>query len=552
MDEMQSALEGLADMSLESLWLKLRGVECVDKYHWRLKPEDRQVPYNLLIVAGGHSGHVIIDGCYYSLKHSALILCTPHQLVEIVSHQTDEPEVYMIRFEVAWHSSSVQPEAEEGGKHLNRGIFPLQSMLRLSPASPAIEKCKMLFRLWGKGNAADRFYCEAGLHELLGIAFQTAIHESLGILERAKQELEQHYKEEITIQHLAQLTGMSRYHFMRLFKEKYGKSVGDYITDLRIQEAKRLMLEEPNLPLQDIAYQAGYQNPTYFSRMFKKQVGIAPVVYLRNQVLKVAAYSWANIGQLLPLQIIPFAAPIDQYWDDYYRKKYHMDITIPLSHDYRFNEETLRASSPDLIIALDYMIPEEEAEKLKEIAPLLLIPYNTLNWRQHLRLVAEFVNKLKEAEIWLDNYDAKAQKLRPHMKMKFGEDPVLMLKISRGKLFRVGSRAATVLYDDLELKLPEDSDQADEWRQELMWEIDDLKRVGHILLSVGEEAESQNTWQALKQSERWLRVPAVSNGKFSLLPDFPWFEFPWGEYSAFSHERMLDQLADAQLCGYAH
>lgn len=81
--------------------------------------------------------------------------------------------------------------------------------------------------------------------------------------------LEQHYTEDITIDRLAATAGLSRYHFMRLFKEKFGKGVIEYVTDLRLKEARRLMRGQTKLSLTDIAYKVGYKNETYFSNMFK-------------------------------------------------------------------------------------------------------------------------------------------------------------------------------------------------------------------------------------------------------------------------------------------
>ncbi|OCT14166.1 hypothetical protein A8709_25330 [Paenibacillus pectinilyticus] len=81
-----------------------------------------------------------------------------------------------------------------------------------------------------------------------------------------------------------------------------------------------LLMENPKLKLCEVAKQVGYNDEYYFIRKFKQLVGIPPATYMKNRQRKVAAYSFANIGQLLALKIEPFAAPMDHYWTDMYRR----------------------------------------------------------------------------------------------------------------------------------------------------------------------------------------------------------------------------------------
>ncbi|HEY5583574.1 MAG TPA: helix-turn-helix domain-containing protein, partial [Ruminiclostridium sp.] len=62
----------------------------------------------------------------------------------------------------------------------------------------------------------------------------------------------------------------------RLFRKHTNLSFNEYVTNLRINEAKRLMREQPGMLLKDIAEIVGYQDQHYFSRIFKSITGIAP------------------------------------------------------------------------------------------------------------------------------------------------------------------------------------------------------------------------------------------------------------------------------------
>lgn len=82
----------------------------------------------------------------------------------------------------------------------------------------------------------------------------------------------------ITLDELAKITKLSISQFSLLFKRKTGKSPLDYLIQLRIQKACEL-LENTSLKIKDIANSIGYEDPYYFSRIFKKTVGSTPRDY---------------------------------------------------------------------------------------------------------------------------------------------------------------------------------------------------------------------------------------------------------------------------------
>ena len=65
------------------------------------------------------------------------------------------------------------------------------------------------------------------------------------------------------------------------FKKETGKRYVDYLTDLRIQAAKRL-LKDPLHSAAEIAHMVGYESPNYFARAFKKKTGMTPTEYARS------------------------------------------------------------------------------------------------------------------------------------------------------------------------------------------------------------------------------------------------------------------------------
>lgn len=333
---------------LSNMWYKLTAVERIElkDMNWPQERDFISADSLLLLVSDTTDGRLVINGRYIPLRPGTAFLCRPGQLIEIGLPALAEQGIYLLRFQAAAMKQILSADSSFQPIH----TFPGEGEAIQLTASVVLPLCKMICSNWQVGTLADRFRCEAGFYELLSMVLQNEEHKTEMALEYAKFALERDYAEEITIEQLAATAGLSRFHFMRLFKEKFGKGVIEYVTELRLTKAKELMRELPNGSIRDIAFQVGYKNEIYFSNMFKKHMGMAPAVYLKNSKMKVAAYSWVNFGQLLALQIIPYAAPMDQYWTDYYRNKYAFDVIVPLSHHYDFNREALEQSSPDFTL----------------------------------------------------------------------------------------------------------------------------------------------------------------------------------------------------------
>ena len=84
--------------------------------------------------------------------------------------------------------------------------------------------------------------------------------------------------EKIDLQDLSAASLLSKFHFLRLFKLAYGLSPYQYIQDLRIEKA-RGMLSKTSLPVADLAYSLGFDNPQSFSRLFFQRIGLYPTHY---------------------------------------------------------------------------------------------------------------------------------------------------------------------------------------------------------------------------------------------------------------------------------
>lgn len=93
--------------------------------------------------------------------------------------------------------------------------------------------------------------------------------------------MEAHFDEELTLDEIARTVHLSLSRFVHLFREQMGMTVIDYLTGLRINQAKGLLLSTDD-SCTEISYAVGFNNQSYFNRIFKRQTGLTPRQFRRQ------------------------------------------------------------------------------------------------------------------------------------------------------------------------------------------------------------------------------------------------------------------------------
>lgn len=101
---------------------------------------------------------------------------------------------------------------------------------------------------------------------------------STNIIQCAKEYIDQNYSKDISLDEVSRKINISPYYFSRLFKEESGQNFIEYLTNIRMEHAKKL-LAETDKSMKEICNEVGYADPNYFSRTFKKNVGVTPTEY---------------------------------------------------------------------------------------------------------------------------------------------------------------------------------------------------------------------------------------------------------------------------------
>jgi AraC-like DNA-binding protein/mannose-6-phosphate isomerase-like protein (cupin superfamily) len=143
----------------------------------------------------------------------------------------------------------------------------------------------------GKSSDTDRLIAQSYVLTILLIVlsdlcrsqddFQRTKHGKAGaqhrqwIMQEARQYLERHYAEPILLDNIAEAIGVSPFYLSHVFSEESDFSLFSYLTELRMSKAKSL-LAEGRLNVKETARAVGYQDSSYFSKVFRKHFGVAP------------------------------------------------------------------------------------------------------------------------------------------------------------------------------------------------------------------------------------------------------------------------------------
>ena len=108
-------------------------------------------------------------------------------------------------------------------------------------------------------------------------------HSEPPVITRAKEYIQEHQTENLRLGHVAKAVNTSTFYFCKMFKKVTGINFTDYLSRVRIEKSKNLLLN-PNLRVSEIAFEVGFQSLTHFNRVFKKILGQSPTEY-RAQLL---------------------------------------------------------------------------------------------------------------------------------------------------------------------------------------------------------------------------------------------------------------------------
>ena len=234
--------------------------------------------YQILYVANGKT-HFWFDGREEIVSTGHMVLYKPEEIQKYVYYLEDNPEVFWIHFT----GSDVKNILAYHGISLDEHVF----------YCGVLPDYKALFRKI----IQELQLCRYGYEDYIASLFNDILllvdrqqHEQKKAtgdvqeqIERAAAYFNENYNTKISIDDYAESLHISTNWFIHNFKQYAGMSPAQYILSLRMVNAQSL-LERTTYNIKEISEIVGYENPLYFSRVFKKEIGKSPAQYRKERV----------------------------------------------------------------------------------------------------------------------------------------------------------------------------------------------------------------------------------------------------------------------------
>ena len=234
--------------------------------------------YQILYVANGKT-HFWFDGREEIVSTGHMVLYKPEDIQKYVYHLEDNPEVFWIHFT----GSDVKNILAYHGISLDEHVF----------YCGVLPNYKALFRKI----IQELQLCRYGYEDYIASLFNDILllvdrqqHEQKKAtgnvqeqIERAAAYFNENYNTKISIDDYAESLHISTNWFIHNFKQYAGMSPAQYILSLRMVNAQSL-LERTTYNIKEISEIVGYENPLYFSRVFKKEIGKSPAQYRKEMI----------------------------------------------------------------------------------------------------------------------------------------------------------------------------------------------------------------------------------------------------------------------------
>jgi AraC-like DNA-binding protein len=170
------------------------------------------------------------------------------------------------RLQELGYLAAVAPVFRDAGMSISRAYNQLRPIMPRGDRADALRRKTLVLQMILALHDTQRHHAGAATEEPR--------------IEKALARIHDQFNRDIPIPDLAREVGLSATHFRRRFRAHTGRSPLEYIRDLRVAEAQRLLRE--GRPIKQVALDLGYQDVFYFMRVFKKATGLPPGRFVRQ------------------------------------------------------------------------------------------------------------------------------------------------------------------------------------------------------------------------------------------------------------------------------
>lgn len=253
----------------------------------RYRKITRTIQHHELVFVTGGKGRIIIEKKSYQAKEGMLFYICPG-VPHSIELDVEEP---MCFFSVHFSFARV---------NFNNNKWDIKNaaeMLSLNPGQELknyyhIENIfKQLVYSWNVKQPGYEFITKTLLQQLLIVIYQNITKQGRNYsttlkVEKIIQYMHQNINNRVTLTELSELVQLSSTYLSRVFKETTGYSVIEFFNKMKIDKAKELIIDG-NKKVKEVAQALGFTDEFYFSRIFKRIVGISPSEYYSKNVHEV-------------------------------------------------------------------------------------------------------------------------------------------------------------------------------------------------------------------------------------------------------------------------
>ncbi|MBP2000163.1 YesN/AraC family two-component response regulator [Paenibacillus shirakamiensis] len=223
--------------------------------------------YGISIVGKATDGQQALEILFARRPHLLITdICMPEldglELIERVRAEIPEMKIILL---------SAHGEFEYAQRAIESGVFGYL----LKPLDDS--KLRNLIERAVDQITKERMHASKSLKEPEGQTPQSDQSENYHV-QKVKQFVKLHYHRSLTMEEICTEIGVSKNYLSNLFKKITGENIWDYVTYVRIETAKTLLRTTAKRNY-EIAYEVGYENPSYFTKVFKKTTGMMPQEY---------------------------------------------------------------------------------------------------------------------------------------------------------------------------------------------------------------------------------------------------------------------------------
>ncbi len=161
------------------------------------------------------------------------------------------------------------------------GLWPLPFCRKAGDSRPVAEQFGRMLSIGDSKAPHLRQEMACALEQLILTAARSVTVSQKTALERSLHRMHTAYQEELRIPELAAMENLSHSRYIVLFREQMGTSPTAYLIGLRMEHACYLLLNT-DMSVKQIGVCVGYSDPKFFSKLFKKHVGVSPLQYRKS------------------------------------------------------------------------------------------------------------------------------------------------------------------------------------------------------------------------------------------------------------------------------